>query len=76
MSILSAELSIIIVDYNGKHYLKQCLDSIADHCSSVSYEIIIVDNNSSNGSQKYLKENYSGGRLSSFAALPYSGRIG
>jgi len=52
------DLSIIIVNYNGKHYLKDCLDSIANYCSSTSNEIIIVDNNSSDGSQEYLKENY------------------
>mgnify|MGYP001186408237 CR=1 FL=1 len=57
------ELSIIIVNYNGKHYLKDCLDSIANYCSSISNEIIIVDNNSSDGSQEYLKENYPGARL-------------
>ena len=57
------ELSIIIVNYNGKHYLKECLNSIANHCSSISHEIIVVDNSSSDGSQKYLKENYPDVRL-------------
>lgn len=57
------ELSIIIVNYNGKNYLKDCLDSITNYCSTISNEIIIVDNNSSDGSQQYLKENYPDVRL-------------
>lgn len=52
------KLSIIIVNYNGKHFLKKCLDSIARCCSSFSYEIIIVDNNSVDDSQKFIRKNY------------------
>jgi GT2 family glycosyltransferase len=52
------QLSIIIVNYNGKHYLKKCLESIAIHCALFLYEIIIVDNNSTDGSQEYIKLNY------------------
>ncbi|UAM98222.1 glycosyltransferase family 2 protein [Polaribacter litorisediminis] len=52
------QLSIIIVNYNGKHYLKDCLESIYVHCSSFSYEIIMVDNNSTDGSQEYITLNY------------------
>ncbi|MGK0411969.1 MAG: GT2 family glycosyltransferase [Polaribacter sp.] len=52
------QLSIIIVNYNGKHYLKDCLDSIDLHCSSFSYEIIMVDNNSTDGSQEHITLNY------------------
>ena len=57
------ELSIIIVNYNGKHYLKDCINSIILHCSSISYEIIIVDNNSSDGSIEYLQSNFPQVRL-------------
>jgi|AntRauMFilla1563_2_1112583.scaffolds.fasta_scaffold12471_2 GT2 family glycosyltransferase len=52
------QLSIIIVNYNGKHYLKDCLESINRYCASFSYEIIIVDNNSTDGSQEYIALNY------------------
>ncbi len=51
------ELSIIIVNYNGKDYLKDCLESISK-CCTVSHEVILVDNASSDGSQSFLKENY------------------
>lgn len=52
------ELSIIIVNYNGKHFLKECLESIKIHCSSLSYEVIIVDNLSTDGSQKLIKSTF------------------
>ncbi|MDD3679541.1 MAG: glycosyltransferase family 2 protein [Candidatus Shapirobacteria bacterium] len=50
-------LSIIIVSYNTKKLLQDCLESIK--CSlakdSIKAQIIIVDNNSSDGTQEYLK---------------------
>jgi GT2 family glycosyltransferase len=55
---MQLDLSIIIVNYNGKHYLKECLDSIKTHCSSVAHEVIIVDNLSTDGSQEYIKREF------------------
>lgn len=51
------EVSIIIVNWNGKHLLPQCLKSCLNQAYS-EYEIIVVDNNSSDGSLKYLIANY------------------
>ena len=40
-------ISIVIVTYNSEKYIYECLDSILNHVkASISYEIIIVDNNS------------------------------
>jgi len=39
------DLSIIIVNYNTKNFLRRCLESLISN-----YEIIVVDNNSSDGS--------------------------
>jgi len=50
-------ISIIIVNYNGKKWLKQCIDSLFQQTYK-PYEIIIVDNNSEDGSVEYLKKNY------------------
>ncbi len=52
-----AELSIIIVSYNTKKLTKECLDSIIKSLSgsSITYEIIVVDNNSTDGSVEVLK---------------------
>lgn len=52
------ELSIIIVNYNGKEYLKDCFDSIEKYCSKVHHEIIVVDNLSTDGSQDYIRQNF------------------
>ncbi len=46
-------VSIIIVNYNGKHFLKDCLLSIKASASS-DEEVILVDNASSDGSCDYV----------------------
>ena len=51
-------LSIIIVNYNGKHFLKDCIESIEKYVN-VSHEIIIVDNASTDGSQAYIRDEFS-----------------
>jgi len=49
------DVSIIIVSYNGKDFLKKCLISIlASIESKLSYEIIVVDNASTDGSAEAI----------------------
>ncbi len=55
-------ISIVIVNYNGKNILKVLLQSIAKSAYR-NYEVIIVDNNSSDGSQEYIKKNFKKIRL-------------
>lgn len=45
------KLSIIIVNYNTKDLLKDCIDSINLNPPGYPYEIIVIDNNSSDGSR-------------------------
>jgi len=50
-------ISIIVLTWNGKHYLKNCLDS----CFSQIYknmEIIVVDNASTDRTSDFVKRNY------------------
>jgi GT2 family glycosyltransferase len=49
--------AIIIVNYNGGEYLKNCLDSIKKNTLYKNYKVIVVDNNSNDGSNKLVKEN-------------------
>jgi len=49
------KLSIIIVNYNVKYYLEQCLDSVLLAVKDMEAEIIVVDNHSSDRSMEYLK---------------------
>ena len=49
-------LSIIIVNYNTCDLLKKCVDSINKFPPACEYEIIVVDNASSDGSDVYVDE--------------------
>lgn len=48
--------SIIILSYNTKDILSICLDSIRLHTDPGTYELIVVDNASKDGSVEYLKQ--------------------
>ncbi len=52
------DLSIIIVNYNVKHFLEQCLQSIFKAAEGIVLEIFVVDNNSVDGSVEMLIEKY------------------
>ena len=47
-------LSIIIVNYNQKEWLKKCLKKIEEAKICLPYEIIIIDNASADGSKEFL----------------------
>ena len=51
------KISIIIVNYNGETFLANCIDSILNSETNLEYEIIIVDNASTDKSLAIL-ENY------------------
>jgi O-antigen biosynthesis protein len=48
------QLSIIIVNYNVKYFLEQCLHAVQNACATIEAEIFVVDNNSKDGSKAYL----------------------
>lgn len=50
-------VSVIIVNYNGKKYLRKCFDSLKQGRYS-DFEIIFVDNGSSDGSLDLVREEY------------------
>ncbi len=50
-------LSVIIVNYNGRSFLETCLQALLQKLPFL-HEIIIVDNNSSDGSREYLLESW------------------
>ncbi len=52
------QLSIIIVSYNTKKILKECLSRVKMHGADVDVEIIVVDNASSDGSPDMLREEF------------------
>jgi GT2 family glycosyltransferase len=50
-------LSILIVNYNGRAFVDPCLRSVCDQVS-VSFEAIVVDNGSNDGSSDYIERTY------------------
>jgi O-antigen biosynthesis protein len=49
------ELSVIIINYNVKHFLEQCLYAVHKAIAGMQAEVIVIDNNSSDGSVDYLQ---------------------
>ena len=49
------KISVIIPVYNGESYIKKCLDVLMKQDFDEPYEIIIVDNNSKDGTIKIAK---------------------
>lgn len=52
------DVSIIIVSYNTRDILGECLKSIYDCVISASFEIIVVDNASTDGSSEMIKREF------------------
>lgn len=52
------DISIIIVNYNVKELLEQCILSIFAASKNLKVEVIVVDNNSFDGSVDFLKEKF------------------
>ncbi|MBI4215687.1 MAG: glycosyltransferase family 2 protein, partial [Parcubacteria group bacterium] len=52
------DLSIIILTCNELDYLKRCLPSVLSQNSRYSYEIILIDNGSADGTIEYVEQYY------------------
>ncbi|MCB2221959.1 MAG: glycosyltransferase family 2 protein [Bacteroidetes bacterium] len=52
------KLSIVIVNYNVKYFLEQCLHSVRKAIEGLEAEVLIVDNNSVDGSVEMLHEKF------------------
>lgn len=50
-------VSVIVVNYNGKKYLKNCFDSLAN-VNYPDFELVLVDNGSSDNSVEFIRQNY------------------
>lgn len=53
---MTNKTSIIILTYNNLKYTKNCIDSIKKYTKDNTYEIIIIDNNSIDGTRDWLKK--------------------
>ena len=50
------DVSVIIVNYNTRLLTHNCIDSIFKYTKDVDFEVIVVDNASTDGSLEYFKE--------------------
>lgn len=54
----SIEISVVIVGWNARHYLKLCLESLAAAPPRRSMEVLVVDNASTDGSVGMLEAEF------------------
>jgi O-antigen biosynthesis protein len=52
------DLSVIIVNYNVKHFVEQCLHSVFNASKDLKIEIFLVDNNSVDGSVPFIRQKF------------------
>jgi GT2 family glycosyltransferase len=52
------DLTVVIVNYNVQYFLDQCLKSVFRSGNTLEMEVIVVDNNSVDGSQEMIREKY------------------
>lgn len=52
------KISVVIVNYNVKYFVEQCLYSVQAAMSGLSGEVFVVDNNSTDDSMAYLKPRF------------------
>ncbi len=56
----SVDLSICIVTYQARDYLQACLRSIVAHTRGVNFEVVVVDNGSTDGTAELLRQDFTG----------------
>ena len=52
------DLSIIIINWNTRDLLTQCLESIYKTANGLDFEAIVVDNASTDGSVEMVRQDY------------------
>lgn len=50
------DVSVIIVNYNTMEITLNCINSIFEHTKDISFEVILVDNASTDGSKEYFEK--------------------
>lgn len=50
------QLLVVIVTYNAMQWAKKCFDSL--EASSITNDVFVVDNGSTDGTQEYIRSNY------------------
>ncbi len=53
-----SDMSIVLVCWNNKAYVEPCLESLYESDLNISFDVLVVDNGSTDGSQEMLRERY------------------
>ncbi len=69
--MLYPKVTIIVLNYNGLRFLRDCFRSLT-RITYPNYEVILADNNSTDGSVAWFRANYEGER---FRALPLASNL-
>ncbi|MCI8514207.1 MAG: glycosyltransferase family 2 protein [Lachnospiraceae bacterium] len=56
------KVTVIIPNYNGKHFMEPCMEALANQ-TYTDFEILVIDNASSDGSAEFIRERYREARL-------------
>ena len=59
MAVMAKRVSVIVVNYNGMPHLDTCISSVLKQ-TYTDFEVIFVDNNSSDGSLEYARSKFPG----------------
>jgi GT2 family glycosyltransferase len=55
---MKTRVSVIVLNWNGKKWLKDCLSSILNQRIDEEFEVLLVDNGSTDGSAGYARRNF------------------
>ena len=61
-------ISLVIPAYNEEAYLPACLDAVMENIAGQALEIIVVDNNSTDGTKRII-EGYQTNELPKYGAI-------
>jgi GT2 family glycosyltransferase len=59
----SVDVSVIIINWNTRQLLETCLESLDGSCVSHTFETIVVDNNSTDGSPEMVRQKFPKAKL-------------
>jgi N-acetylglucosaminyl-diphospho-decaprenol L-rhamnosyltransferase len=58
-----ADLAVIIVSYNSAGYLRPCLESVYAHAGATELDVVVVDNDSTDGSAELVEAEFPAARV-------------
>ncbi|PKK84134.1 MAG: glycosyltransferase family 2 protein [candidate division Zixibacteria bacterium HGW-Zixibacteria-1] len=63
MSSNNIEISVVLISYNGREFIDDCLRTTLESLESVTFEIIVIDNASSDGTVEIIENKFSQAKL-------------